>query len=307
MPELRVKLLKGPRTPTHEASGANFVPYGELPSSDQDVDGPYDEGQLPQCALVVDSGFSFTHIVPVLSGVVKWNAVVRLDIGGKLMTNYLKELISYRQWNVMEDTHVINTVKEACCYVSMDLNADQTLCKCVALYGCMRQANRQGRYYPKDNDIVLNYVLPDFSPNSSNKTGYIQDRKALPTTATLRSPEKRDKGGMLKAAATAVGEEQVLKMTNERFVVPELLFNPSAIGMQQQGLPEAIASSIARLPEEVQGLFWANVTLVGGNCNLPGLVKRLRRNLRTLAPAECFVGVRTPKEWASFASSTLTD
>ena len=32
-------------------------------------------------------------------------------MGGKLLTNYLKELVSYRQWNMMEDTAVVNQVR----------------------------------------------------------------------------------------------------------------------------------------------------------------------------------------------------
>ena len=33
-----------------------------------------------------------------------------LNVGGKLLTNYLKELISYRQWNMMEEYFLINEV-----------------------------------------------------------------------------------------------------------------------------------------------------------------------------------------------------
>jgi hypothetical protein len=68
----------------------------------------------------------------------------RLNIGGKLLTNYLKELVSYRQWNMMDEyilmnqvgtwlamslvlaaniiltTRVSLQVKESLCYVSAD-------------------------------------------------------------------------------------------------------------------------------------------------------------------------------------------
>ena len=57
-----------------------FIPYGDLPASEQDVDGPYDQGALPECVVVVDTGYSFTHIVPVLAGEVQWFAVKRLHI-----------------------------------------------------------------------------------------------------------------------------------------------------------------------------------------------------------------------------------
>jgi actin-related protein 6 len=57
----------------------------------------------------------------------------RIDIGGKLLTNHLKHLISFRQWNMMDQTHVVNDVREACSYVSMDWKADLESCKWVDL------------------------------------------------------------------------------------------------------------------------------------------------------------------------------
>ena len=62
----------------HLLTAAQFIPYGDLPPSDQDIDGPYNEGALPECVTVVDTGYSFTHITPVLSGQIQWPAVRRL-------------------------------------------------------------------------------------------------------------------------------------------------------------------------------------------------------------------------------------
>jgi actin-related protein 6 len=31
----------------------------------------------PECMLIVDSGFSYTHIVPILQGSIVWDAVLR--------------------------------------------------------------------------------------------------------------------------------------------------------------------------------------------------------------------------------------
>lgn len=53
-------------------------------------------------------------------------------MGGKLLTNQLKELVSFRQWNMMEETHVMNEVKETCCYVSSDTHRDLEICRWVA-------------------------------------------------------------------------------------------------------------------------------------------------------------------------------
>lgn len=43
--------------------------------------------------------------------------------------------------------------------------------------------------------------------------------------------------------------EQILRLTNERFAVPEMLFHPSDIGILEMGIPEALVNSINNMPE----------------------------------------------------------
>ena len=71
------------------------------------------------------------------------SAVRRLDVGGKLLTNHLKEVISYRQLHVLDETYVMNGCKEDCCYVAKDFDCE------------VAKAKR--------NEIARDYVLPDFT------------------------------------------------------------------------------------------------------------------------------------------------
>lgn len=80
-----------------------------------------------------------------------------------------------------------------------------------------------GRQNPRKNPIVQEYVLPDFSPNSISRTGYI---RSGPNAA----PPSPRANGHDKKPASGDEEEQVLFMGNERFSSSELLFNPSDIG-----------------------------------------------------------------------------
>lgn len=77
-----------------------------------------------KCCIVIDCGFSFTHIVPYVLGKRVRNSVKRIDVGGKLLTNHLKEIISYRQLHVLDETHVMNGCKEDCCFVSHNWEQD---------------------------------------------------------------------------------------------------------------------------------------------------------------------------------------
>jgi actin-related protein 6 len=48
------------------------------------------------CCLVVDCGYSFTHLIPYVQGKKITEFVHRIEIGGKMLTNHLKDIISYR-------------------------------------------------------------------------------------------------------------------------------------------------------------------------------------------------------------------
>ena len=52
--------------------------------------------------------------------------IIRLDIGGKVLTNYLKETISYRQLNLMDEFRVVDKIKEQSCYCSIDYKNDMS-------------------------------------------------------------------------------------------------------------------------------------------------------------------------------------
>ncbi|KAJ6476898.1 actin-related protein Arp6 [Mycena sanguinolenta] len=213
---------------------ASLIPYGTL----------FAQTGLPspECMLIVDSGFSFTHVVPLMEGKVVWDAVKRLDVGGKLLTNQLKELVSFRQWNMMDETYIMNHVKETCCFVTQDFKKDIEIC----------------RRDPKGNSIVQEYVLPDLTKSKAGK---------------IRQPED-----------IPLDTDQVLTMGNERFSVPEIIFHPNDIGLEQSGLPQTIATSISLLPNDLQGMFWANIGLIGGNTKIPGFRRRLLSELESLAP-----------------------
>ena len=61
---------------------------------------------------MVDSGFSFTYVVPYFNGKPLKYAATRIDVGGKLLTNLLNEIISYKEINLKGETHLVNDIKE---------------------------------------------------------------------------------------------------------------------------------------------------------------------------------------------------
>ena len=61
------------------------------------VSSRYNQMSKTEGCVIVESGHSFTHIVPYWRGKKLSDAVLRLNVGGQLLSNYLKELVSYRQ------------------------------------------------------------------------------------------------------------------------------------------------------------------------------------------------------------------
>ena len=70
---------------------------------------------------------------------------------------------------------------------------------------------------------------------------------------------------------------------------------PTDIGLQQAGLPEAVAEAIGACHPALAPLLWSNVILTGGCCRLPGLAPRFASELRTFAPDDFEVGVVAPQ------------
>uniref|UniRef100_A0A671SV48 Actin-related protein 6 n=1 Tax=Sinocyclocheilus anshuiensis TaxID=1608454 RepID=A0A671SV48_9TELE len=130
----------------------------------------FHENNSELCCIVVDSSFSFTHIVPYCRGRKMKEGICRINVGGKLLTNHLKEIISYRQLHVMDETYVINQVKEDVCYVSQDFYKD------------MEIAQLKG----EDNTVMRDYVLPDFS---SIKKGFCKPREEMNFTGKYKTAE----------------------------------------------------------------------------------------------------------------------
>ena len=53
----------------------------------------------------------------------------RIDVGGKLLTNRLKQVLSQRQFDLSNETHVVNQIREDCCYAALDIRKDAALSK----------------------------------------------------------------------------------------------------------------------------------------------------------------------------------
>jgi actin-related protein len=102
-----------------------------------------------QTGLIVEIGDSNTRIVPIYEGYKLEHAVRILDIGGRVLTRYMEQLLESSGWTADSSIRreIVRVLKEKACFVSLDYNKDI----------------RSGEKYKKE------YALPDGSKISLNK------------------------------------------------------------------------------------------------------------------------------------------
>ncbi|KAK9458903.1 actin family [Lipomyces oligophaga] len=216
----------------------------------------------PDTTLIVDLGYSASTITPIIENVAFYPSIRKLTVGGKLLRNYLKETISFRYYNMMDETYIVDKIKEQCCFISNSYDKDLETCKKVAF---------------AKNPLSIEYVLPRATATGF-KQGHIREVS-----------ENRDP------------DDQILTLANERFSVPEILFHPSDIGLQQAGLAEAIMQSVAAVPDpDVQDLLLSNVVFIGGSTLFPGFRKRIHDELQTLVPSRVNLRMGFPDDPISY-------
>uniref|UniRef100_A0A7E4ZXF7 Actin-related protein 6 n=2 Tax=Panagrellus redivivus TaxID=6233 RepID=A0A7E4ZXF7_PANRE len=186
--------------------------------------------------LVVDAGHAFTHIVPFLLGLPCLEQTMRIDVGGKYMTNMLRDKISYSQVDVKSEFRIVSEIKEDVCSFATDIRA--TLNKL------------------RETKDVVKYYLPDFN--------------------LIRR-------GRFKTAGEPAEYADLTAITlgPERYVVPEILFHPDLINIDQVGLKEGIVKVCnGTFDYDLFGKYMLeNVYVVGGSAALPGLKDRLIHDL----------------------------
>lgn len=162
--------------------------------------------------LVLGSGHGTTYVTPILTGDLAPMDTYSLDVAGCDLTENLAQLLLAGSQSLPR-ADLVNQIKEACCYVAMDMAAEQV--------------HTQGQ-------AQMNFVLPD---------------------------------------------KQVIKVGSERFCVPEALFQPHLIGVNQPGLPQLALLSINQLEAKQQEQLLANVVLEGGTTLLRGFPERIKQEL----------------------------
>jgi len=89
---------------------------------------------------------------------------------------------------------------------------------------------------------------------------------------------------------------QIITIGNERFRCPECLFQPSQIGLEDEGVHKLTFDSIMKCDVDIRKDLYANIVLSGGSTMYAGLDKRMTQEIKTLAPPTMKIKVVAPPE-----------
>jgi hypothetical protein len=89
---------------------------------------------------------------------------------------------------------------------------------------------------------------------------------------------------------------QVITIGAERFRCPEVLFQPSFIGMETPGIHETTYNSIMKCDVDIRKDLYGNIVLSGGSTMFPGIADRMSKEITALAPSSMKIKVVAPPE-----------
>lgn len=89
---------------------------------------------------------------------------------------------------------------------------------------------------------------------------------------------------------------QIVTIGAERFRCPEVLFQPSLIGMEAPGIHETAYNSIMKCDVDIRKDLYGNIVMSGGSTMFPGIADRVHKEVTALAPASMKIKVVAPPE-----------
>eukprot|EP00792_Barthelona_sp_PAP020_P008643 TRINITY_DN3234_c0_g1_i1.p2 TRINITY_DN3234_c0_g1~~TRINITY_DN3234_c0_g1_i1.p2 ORF type:complete len:393 (+),score=120.98 TRINITY_DN3234_c0_g1_i1:36-1181(+) len=151
----KVLLTEAPRNPRQNRQQMVEIMFDEFQVDScyvqtQAILALYSQGLVTGC--IFDSGDGVSHTIPIYEGFILNQAIMRLNLAGRSITNYLKELLMEENWHAETSSQLqhVRRMKEQHAYVALDYEEE------------LKKAE-------SSSELKEEYELPDGSVVSMNK------------------------------------------------------------------------------------------------------------------------------------------
>jgi Actin and related proteins len=212
--------------------------------------------------VVLDVGEGVTHCIPVYEGYALVHSMTRSDVAGRDVTKRLQLLLrkSGLAFSTTAECDLVKNIKEDVCFVQSSSQQQQ-------------QQQQMQMQDGRDKGSTT-------SSSSKNAT----------TTAPTNNANDMHK------AIYQLPDGQTVQISQERYMAPEILFQPSLIGSEEVGVANALVDSIMKSDLDLRPTLFSQIVLAGGSTCLPGFGDRLLEETRRKCPVHTRIRISAPPE-----------